>query len=43
MSTTKSLLDTGKEVLACSSDDVKKLQEQWFTQLAQLKKDTGEA
>ena len=43
MSTTKYLLETGKELLACSNDEVKQLQKQWFTQLAQLKKDTGEA
>ena len=43
MSTTKSLLNTGKELLACSNDEVKQLQEQWFDQLTQLKKDTGEA
>lgn len=43
MTTTKYLLETGKALLGADDNEVEKLQNQWFEQLAQLKQDTGEA
>lgn len=43
MNTTMELIATGKQLLDASEKDIDKLQEQWFTQLDQLKLDTGES
>ena len=42
MNTTTLLLKTGEELLAAEEGNVKKLQEQWFTHLDNLKQETGE-
>ena len=43
MNTTKQLLDTGKQLLDSPDKEIERLQNQWHTQLNQLKQDTGES
>jgi len=43
MNTTKQLLDTGKQLLDSPDEEIERLQNQWHTQLNQLKQDTGES